>query len=236
MMFRLTEVVKHLLIINVLFFLATITFSDFMVEHMSMFYPWSKQFYPHQFITHIFMHADIGHLFGNMLGLVVFGSMVEDRIGSKRFLILYTIAGLGASLLHLGSVTVELYPMVLNANPETLSEVMENGYEVLRGPMEYKNYATNALNVAVNGRSVGASGAVFGILAAAAMLFPERRIMLLFPPIPLKIQTLALLFAGYEVFELFRNNPDDNIAHYAHIGGMIFAFFLIRFWRRRTLL
>lgn len=236
MMFRITEVVKNLLIINGLFFLALVTFGDFMVEHFSLFYPWSDHFYPYQLVTHMFMHADLGHLVGNMFALVIFGSMVEERIGSKRFLILYAIAGLGASLLHMGSITAEVYPTILSADPVALARVKAEGLSILFNGQNYSDSYLASLNYAVNGRTVGASGAVFGVLAAAAMLFPNRQIMLLIPPIPLRIQTLALLYAGYEVLELFRNSPDDNVAHLAHIGGMLFAYLVIRFWRKRTIL
>jgi len=198
------------LIINVLFFLATIRFSDFMVENFALYYPWSSLFRPHQIVTHMFMHDGDMHIFGNMLALFFFGPMIEERMGSKRFLIYYVTTGLGAMLLHVGVTYVEMLPYLGSTDP-------------------------NVMYYLENNHVLGASGAVFGVLMAAALLFPERRIVLLFPPIPMKIQHLVMVYGAYEVWQLIQNNPNDSVAHFAHVGGMLFGYLIIRFWRKRTL-
>jgi len=235
-MLRLTVVVKNLLIINGLFFLAKVAMPEFMNENFALFYPWSDAFKPHQLVSHMFMHGDLSHIFGNMFALFMFGPLLEDRFGSKRFLIFYMVTGLGAAGLHLASAYLESYPIVQAADFKVLEIVREQGLDALLHGKNFTDDTLATVNLAMNTPTVGASGAVFGILMGFGMLFPEYRVMLLFPPIPLKARQLVTVYAVIEIFLMIQNNPGDNVAHFAHVGGMLFAFLIIRFWRNRALL
>lgn len=233
MNFRLPVVVKNLLIINGIFFLATVMPGYFMEDKFSLFFPESKQFYPHQFITHMFMHGGFEHILGNMFGLFFLGPMLEYRMGAKRFLTYYIITGLGAAALHLGVAYLQFNSVASSVDSATFDLIYNEGYEVLKQGKNYSDPILGKLNGILNAPTVGASGAVFGILLAFGMLFPNVELMMLFFPIPIKAKYFVL---GYGVLELFlglRNNPGDNVAHFAHLGGMLFGFFLIRHWRKK---
>lgn len=218
-MFRVTEVVKHLLILNILMYLGTLllgdpsngTSMDLINERMTdfsqwgryrlaMFFPTSEYFRPYQVVTHMFMHADVGHLFFNMFAVFMFGPPLEATWGPKRFLFYYLFAGFGSVLLH----------------------TLVRGIEI---------YWFGESIFAANVPSLGASGAVFGLLVGYGMLFPENRIMLLFPPIPLKAKYFVLIYAGVELF-MGLGNLNTGVAHYAHLGGALFGFLLILYWRK----
>lgn len=233
MNFRLPDVVKNLLIINGLFFLATLLYQPFMFEKFALFFPLTRQFMPHQFVTHMFMHGGFEHILGNMFGLFFLGPMLEMRMGPKRFLTYYIITGLGAAALHLGVFYLQYLSYENTLGEEITRKVMEEGYA---GGLSYRVYtdkAIQAFNEFINSPTVGASGAVFGILLAFGMLFPNVELMMLFFPVPIKAKYFVI---GYGVIELFlglRNNPGDNVAHFAHLGGMLFGFFLIKHWRNK---
>jgi membrane associated rhomboid family serine protease len=218
-MFRVTEVVKHLLIINVLMYLGTMllgdpshgTSLDLVNEkvtdfslwgryRLAMFFPTSDYFRPFQIVTHMFMHADIGHLFFNMFAVFMFGPPLEATWGPKRFLFYYLLTGFGSVLLH----------------------TLVRGLEI---------YWFGESMFAANVPSLGASGAVFGLLVGYGMLFPDNRIMLLFPPIPLKAKYFVLIYAAVELF-MGLGNFNTGVAHYAHLGGALFGFLLILYWRK----
>lgn len=209
-MYRVTDVVKHLLIINILLYIGSMLlgepaqyiteFSDWGRFRLAMFFPTSEFFQPYQIVTHMFMHADVGHLFFNMFALFMFGPPLESAWGPKRFLSYYLITGFGALLLHL---TVSYFEM---QNPEMA--------RLVNTPM------------------LGASGAVFGLLAGFGMLFPNSRIMLLIPPIPMKAKYFVIIYAVIELF-LGVSNFNTGVAHFAHLGGALFGFLLILYWRRR---
>lgn len=217
-MLRITGVVKHLLIINVLMYLGTILLgepsnpldlinqreTDFSLWgrfQLAMFFPASDYFRPFQLVTHMFMHGDPMHLFFNMFALFIFGPALEASWGPQRFLKYYFITGFGALLLHLFVRWVEI---------------------------AYLGESPYAVNVPV----LGASGAVFGLLAGYAMLFPNNRLMLLFPPIPIKAKYLVL---GYAAIELFMGlgSFQTGVAHFAHLGGALFGVLIILYWRNR---
>ena len=265
-MFRLTPVVKYLLIINVALFALTVLLPNLhLSELLPLYYYESSKFMPHQIITHIFMHADIGHLFHNMLPLIFLGPMLEQVLGGKRFLQFYLICGFGATLLHAGVQFVEYQQMkneavmVMEApTPENTyffienqaPRLLEGGSEIMalteafsKNPEDasYKEQAKDIVKLIaqtlINSSSLrGASGAVFGIMMAFMLLFPNLRLMLLFPPIPMKAKYLVGLMTVYEIYALLERNPNDNVAHLAHLGGMLFAFILIRYvWKLRRL-
>lgn len=217
-MYRITDTVKHLLIINVLVFLGSMLlgnpgedvmlslinersslFSDWGRYRLAMFFPASEYFQPYQIVTHMFMHGDIGHLFFNMFGLFMFGPPLESVWGPKRFLTYYLITGFGALGLHLLATYLEI-------------QMMGGSSYLINVPM------------------LGASGAIFGLLAGFGMLFPNATIMLLFPPIPLKAKYFVLIYAVIELF-LGVSNMTGGVAHFAHVGGALFGVLLILFWR-----
>ncbi|MDX1407062.1 MAG: rhomboid family intramembrane serine protease [Saprospiraceae bacterium] len=204
---RVTEVVKHLLIINVIiYFGAQLLLGAGESRILSLYYPESDFFRPFQFVTHMFMHADLNHLLFNMLTLFFLGPFVEMALGAKRFLTLYFVAGFGAMLLHLVVWNLELGAL----DPAQFQYLMERG---------------------VDARVVGASGAIYGVLIAFAAMFPDVKLMLLIPPIPIKAKYLAL---GLIAFDLFSgiSRMQTGVAHFAHLGGALFGFLLILYWRK----
>ncbi len=219
----LPPVIKNLLILNGLVFLATITFPDLM-EKFALYFPTSPDFQPFQIVTHMFTHADIGHIFFNMFSLWMFGSVLENFWGPKRFLTFYLITGLGAAFLHMGVNAYELYNAVGTLNPN----VVINGDTISSA-----TYSQSQLReiVAAFTPTVGASGAVFGIFVAYGMLFPNTLIYLYFL-FPIKAKYLMIVFIAIELYMGFINSPDDNIAHFAHLGGALFGFILVKYWSK----
>ena len=232
---QITEVVKNLLIINGLFFLATMVYGDFMYEKFSLYTPTSPNFMPHQLITHMFMHGGMWHILGNMFALFMFGSTLEMRMGPKRFLIYYMITGLGAAALHLAVKYFQIYQLYDVISSDNVQMVLNEGHQILKEGKNYTDSHLGQLNALLNSPTVGASGAVFGILLAFGMLFPEHTIYL-YLAIPVKAKYFVLFYGLAELFLGLRNNPGDNVAHFAHLGGMLFGFFLIRNWRSKHLL
>ena len=197
----MTPVVKNLVIINVLFFLAQAALPG--LEPLLMgHYPLGANFLPWQVISHMFMHGGLTHIFFNMFALVVFGSALEKSWGSKRFLQYYMLCGIGAFFMYEATV----------------------GYEILKltGSISYEGVA---------GRVVGASGCVYGLLLGFGMLFPNTELILLFPPIPIKAKYFVIIYGLLELSLAMGNNPGDNVAHVAHLGGMLFGYILIKNWQ-----
>ncbi len=219
----MTPVIKNLIIINVIFYLATKIIGaggdlplPYLTEQFGAFYPGSKFFQPWQIITHMFMHSHVGimHIFFNMFALYMFGTALERVWGAKRFLIYYFVCGLGAFFLHQFVNAIEIYGLTgsIFPSPEDF-------------PTEESKFIYYYIPV------VGASGAVYGILLAFGMLFPNTRLMLLFPPIPMKAKYFVMIFGALELY-LALNNPGSNIAHFAHLGGMIFGYLLLKRWQK----
>lgn len=192
---RNASVTKNLIVINVIVFIATLLNENFMMGTFALFYPGSYYFRWWQIITHMFMHGGFWHIFFNMYTLYMFGSVVEEIIGPRKFLIYYFVCGLGAAGLHLGVEAIQVHFFATALPPV-----------------------------------VGASGAIYGVLIAFAMLFPESRLTLLFPPITMKARTMVIVFAAIELFTGITGLA-DGIAHFAHLGGMLFGWLLIRYWR-----
>lgn len=220
----LPPIVKNLLIINIIVYFATYVFAKIgwldLHEYLALYHWKSPLFKPWQFFTHIFMHANLGHLFFNMFALWMFGNVIENYFGSKRFLWFYIICGLGAAACHL---------MVFNyENKEAIDYVSNLSANELQQFNNYllQNSATTALYVPM----VGASGAIMGLLFAFGYLYPNLNIYvyLLFP---LKAKYLVIIYAAIELFAGLKGNPADNVAHFAHLGGMLFAYLLMKIWK-----
>ena len=222
---ELPEVVKNLLILNGLFFLATVSLNNLgidLVKILGLHQFQSPDFRPYQLITHLFMHGNFTHLFFNMFALWMFGKILENVWGSKRFLIYYMITGIGAASIHL---LISQYQIISISNqiPEMLNLAIEGRYNPSI-PISKK------LTQLIITPTVGASGAVFGLLLAFGMLFPNALLYLYFA-IPIKAKYFVIGYGLIELYAGISNNPADNVAHFAHLGGMIFGFFLIKYWK-----
>lgn len=223
---KLTPVVKNLIIINVLFYVAMMAFGNYengpmklLTIKLGVFYPGSPFFAPWQIITHMFMHSQftLMHIFFNMFALYMFGGALEKVWGAKRFLQYYFICGLGAFVLHELVIGFEVYSLTGSFFPAA-EQITQSVAAIYTTP------------------TVGASGAVFGILLGFGMLFPNTRLMLLFPPIPIKAKWFVIIYGAIELFGGFNQlgGSADNVAHFAHLGGMLFGFLLIRYWKKTT--
>ena len=209
-------VVKNIIIINVIMLLFTMFTGDFMYKYFALYYVESEWFSPYQIITHIFMHGGFWHLFFNMYTLYIFGTVLERIWGMKKFILFYFVTGLGAAAVHTGVEWIQA------------SHWMS---EAAAGSME----AMQQIHMLKMTPTVGASGAIYGILMGYAMLYPDSIMTLVFPPISLKAKWFVLIFAAIELLTGV-TGTGGGIAHFAHLGGLIFGFALIWYWKKnRTL-
>lgn len=265
----LPTIVKNLLIINGLFFLAQNTFKgpsvNFSIEDVLALHAWqSNLFKPWQLVTHMFLHGDLGHIFGNMFALWMFGSVLENLWGSKRFLTFYLICGLGAALMHLLFLSYELMPLMKDyaaifqqhadggsyqadamINFISKNKLGEPGYrDQLISLIRENPNNTGLMNKLfeqltvfyqsrINTSTIGASGAVFGVLAAFVYLFPNTYLYIYFL-VPVKAKWIGLLYFGYEVFFALKNSAGDNVARWAHIGGAIVGLLIVMTWNKNN--
>ena len=217
---QLPEIVKNLLIINGLLFLGTISLENYgidLTQMLALHQFQSPDFRPHQLVTHMFMHANFTHLFFNMFALWMFGKTLENVWGGKRFLIYYMFTGLGAAALHLGVSQYEILSLQAQPNSSDLNMILE----------------MRKLNLLITTPTVGASGAVFGILLAFGMLFPNTLLYIYFA-IPIKAKYFVMVYGALELYSGLSNNPADNVAHFAHLGGMLFGFLLLKYWQKNN--
>ncbi|MCB0761371.1 MAG: rhomboid family intramembrane serine protease [Flavobacteriales bacterium] len=240
MFFRpLTPVVKNLIIINALMFLATQalqgTLGGWMEVYLSGHWFTSPLFRPWQIITHMFMHANFQHILFNMFGVYVFGVMLEQMWGAKRFLTYYMLSGLGAVALHFLFVYFRLSAAAEVLTPEQIAEVLSRGHDLLLTHRNYVDVNMAHYNSLLNGGMLGASGALFGLILAFGLLFPNLQLMLLFPPIPIRARWLAFGYAAFEIFSAF-GSPNDGVAHFAHLGGMIAGYIVLKYWQKKGML
>ncbi|MFZ9943082.1 MAG: rhomboid family intramembrane serine protease [Bacteroidia bacterium] len=263
--------VKNLLIINGILWLANTVFHEQLGlsvnELFGLYFPTAEQFAPYQFITHLFLHGNFMHLFSNMFALWMFGSVLENYWGPKRFLIFYFVTGLGAALIHTGWTWVELentrklFDHYLNApglyefaaliqdNSIPLTEAFKsqmNGFISEWGASKNDPMMlSKSIEIAASLKeevlkfkssipTVGASGAVFGVLLAFGMMFPNTLIYVFFA-IPIKAKYFVIIYGIFELYSGISNNPSDNVAHFAHLGGMLFGFLLIKYWKKSDL-
>ncbi|WP_397363231.1 rhomboid family intramembrane serine protease [Olleya sp. R77988] len=256
-MIKITDTVKHLIIINVLFWVATLILIKNGIDFnaiFSMHFPLNNEFKPWQIITHMFMHAsyvDFGngstifflHILANMFGLWMFGSAVENSLGKKKFIFLYISCGLGATILPLIIDYINFYSLV--------SPLVENGLNVndLSSIMNQGKYSPDWVNTIgienwkqvnniFNSQSLGASGCVMGLLVAFGMLFPNSELMLLFLPIPIKAKIFIPLLLAYEIYSGIAGGSSIfgfNVGHFAHIGGAIIGFIIMWYWKKNSM-
>ena len=193
---RISDTVKHLIIINVIFFIATQLYGDVLYQWFSLWFFGNDNFSFWQVLTHMFMHGGFMHLFFNMLWLLFMGPNIERLLGDKHFLILYMVSGIGATILYMGT-----QHFLFGSPPYML---------------------------------IGASGAVAGVMLTTALFFPNAEIILFPIPIPIKMKYFVIGYAAYELFQGLTPRQGDNVAHFAHLGGMVFAFILLKIWNVKT--
>ena len=204
---------KNIIIINVLVWIMTSLNENMMYEKFALFYPTSPFFHWWQPVTHMFMHGGFWHLFFNMYTLYIFGSVLERVWGPKKFLIFYFVTGLGAAAIHTGVEWIQMQGW--------LAQAAEGSHSALMAIHSLKMTPT-----------VGASGAIYGVLMGYAMLYPDSILTLIFPPISLKAKWFVLIFAAIELLTGV-TGTGGGIAHFAHLGGLIFGYILIRVWKKR---
>ena len=235
---NISPVVKNLLILNVLFFVAQFAVPDIM-NKLELYPIVSEEFKPWQLATHFFMHSTQGlmHIFFNMFALVIFGSQLEQRWGPKRFLIYYLATAIGAALLHLLVGYLRLKNLESGLSPAELNQILTEGFEYLRNNKNYVDPIMGQLNLSLfllyNTPVIGASGAVFGLLAAFGYLFPNTELYLMFIPVPIKAKYFVIGYAAIELYSGIANNPGDNVAHFAHLGGALVGIIMVLIWQRQ---
>ncbi|MFA6924606.1 MAG: rhomboid family intramembrane serine protease [Bacteroidales bacterium] len=267
----LPPVVKNLLIINAIFFIATISMEKMnidLIDKLGLHYFSSEKFHPYQLITYMFMHGSFMHIFYNMFAVWMFGSAIENVWGTRRFLTFYIVTGLGAAFTHYVVVYFEMHPTLMaindflnNPTNDSLKSFMAssnfhisseniagttNEFIAKYNLLLSEGNKTAALQSAVNFMSeykteflnapvvVGASGALFGLLLAFGMMFPNSLIFIYFL-LPIKAKYFVIIYGAIELFSGFSKISGDNVAHFAHLGGMLFGYLLIIFWKKRNM-
>ncbi len=214
---RTTPIVLNLIIINAIVFFAQMAFGGMQTlnkvnDLFALHHYKSEMFKPHQLVTHMFMHGGLFHILFNMLGLWMFGTMLERIWGPKRFLIFYLVCGLGAGLAQMGSYAYDFWQIDhMTLDPDTMSQ-----------------YQT-ALRINC---TVGASGAIMGVLAAFGYLFPNTQLFIVPIPFPVKAKWAILGMIALDVFGGVSRTANDNIAHFAHVGGALIGFLIVLFWNK----
>lgn len=229
---NIPPITKALLVLNALFFvakyIAAMNFGINLDLILGAFFPLSQNFQSYQIITHMFMHGDLVHFFFNMFALWMFGSSVERTLGDRKYLILYFLSGLGAFAIFNFTNYLEAKSLI-ESYQMTAAEVQNlrnlDPFMAITGKEDVSMIYSIPM--------VGASGAIFGVLVAFGMLFPNAILMLIFPPIPLKAKYFIPIYIIIELYLAVRNQPGDNIAHYAHLGGALIGFLLIRNWKKQ---
>jgi membrane associated rhomboid family serine protease len=265
-LFSMPPVTKSLLLVTTIVFLVDLgtqhfLHSDAMIRYMALFRIQSPLFIPTQFLTHIFMHGSLSHLFFNMFGLFMFGRILESIWGAKKMLIFYLVTGIGAALMQSGITYIQMQKMINLADTFTAdpSYAIFNDYMnhyLMKGSNEYSEimsfaqswfYAPDNLSFVPKAKEyievvrydnlnipmVGASGAIFGLLIAFAMMFPNVELMLIFLPIPIKAKYFVPVYALIELVFGVAGFSWDNVAHFAHLGGALVGFIIVRYWKRQ---
>ncbi|MCP3660287.1 MAG: rhomboid family intramembrane serine protease [Bacteroidetes bacterium] len=254
-----TIVSKFLIIFFGLFFVQNL-FKLPLIELFGLRDIRSESFMFYQIFTHIFIHSSLGHLLRNAFGFWLFGQRLEKILGKKYFLILIILSGLGSALLqsytnyiNISKIQEKSLEYYSAPSPEKFNEFMNNfpsnlkrKYKVFidmyeRNPknvtyiVESKKIIKSLYNFRLETPSVGASGILFGFLAGFTILFPNELLIIIFFPIPIKAKYLTLLYGLYELYEGSRNNPADNVGHFAHLGGLVLGYLFMRWWKKNIL-
>lgn len=234
---NMPTVTKNLLIINVLVFAADYIlrtrYGVNLDNWLGLHFVLSTEFQLWQPFTYMFMHGGLDHIFFNMFAVWMFGRILEQVWGPKRFLFYYLVCGVGAGLCQELLMLGKYITLAPSMPPEAIAQVLHEGGAILQMSMNYIDAQMASLNLAVNLPTVGASGAVYGILLAFGMLFPNEQ-MFVFPlPVPIKAKYFVVGYAVIELLLGIADRPGDSIAHFAHLGGMLFGFLLIMYWKKK---
>lgn len=227
-----SPVVKNLLFINILIFLAEVLLGDKgldITDFGAVYYPDSSKFMPFQVITSPFLHGSFSHLFYNMFALFMFGCIIEQVMDSKKFLIYYIGCSLGATLFTWGVDAIMI--QTLDLMPGAVEEIKIHGADILQQGYNFSDPNLARLNIIYNVGTIGASGAIFGILLAFGMIFPNRPIYLYFV-MPIKAKWIVIIYGGFELLSGITQNMYDNVAHFAHVGGMIVGIIILLYWKK----
>jgi len=222
--------VKVLLAINIGMFLFA-SLKPELTEALGLYFFKSELFRPYQIVTHMFMHGGFMHILFNMYALWLFGQVIERVWGTKKFFIYYFVTGFGAVVLH-SFVEYIRFKGFIDGIPTEYVNLALSGKSSFNAPIIYHQNLSEIMKLALV-PTVGASGAIFGLLLAFGMLFPNTELYLMFIPIPVKAKFFVI---GYGVLELglgLNNATSDNVAHFAHLGGMLFGFILIKIWQKK---
>lgn len=261
----LPPVVKNLLIINGLFYLATFSLGNSfdldLSQILGLHYFGSEYFRPFQFVSYMFLHANFSHILFNMFALWMFGYLLENVWGSKRFLTYYMITGIGAAIVQMVVLWIDISSIQAAASTYASGPSLDSfiGFVKHYFPQYYESegtiktfidqwtrsphsgvfieqsvdYTIQLINLQMDVPTIGASGAVYGILLAFGMMFPNMLVYIYFL-FPIKAKWIVLMYGALELFSGISSNPSDNIAHFAHLGGMLFGVFLIIYWKKKT--
>jgi membrane associated rhomboid family serine protease len=255
-MTKITPIVEKLIFINIVLFLANKFLGFNLIDLLGFRYLLSEHFRPYQLFTHLFMHASFLHLCSNMFSLITFGPILENTLSSKRFLLFYLVTGLGAALLYslvgyiqlsklntlyqayMAHPTPEGFTTFLTRFPQHLYQSFyEFAHHFFDQPdnqdyiVKSKVIIDKLYRLKIDIPTVGASGAIFGILTAFAMLFPSAQVSVFLLPSTIKAKYFILLYGLYELYAGIQTNPADQVAHFAHLGGILFAYLFIKFWQ-----
>jgi membrane associated rhomboid family serine protease len=258
-MYRITPIVKILLLLNIVIFLAQNLLNLGLIDTLGLRCVLSNYFRPYQFFTHLFIHANFGHLFNNMIALVTFGPILERTLSSRKFITFYIITGLGSAVLYavmqyfeVSKLEALCHTYLAQPNPKSFVAYLKHFphhtysafYSLISAFFERpddlayiarsKVIISQLYTLKADMPTVGASGSVFGIFMAFAMLFPNTKLLLLFIPFPIKAKYVIALYGIYEIYAGIKDNPADNVAHFAHLGGILFAYLFVRWWKERN--
>jgi membrane associated rhomboid family serine protease len=241
-MMRITETVKHLLILNIIFFIGSMVVGDPAVKLLALHFPANPDFKVWQIVTHMFMHGSVMHIFFNMFALFSFGGLLEQMWGPKKFIFFYISCGLGAAALHIG-VNYYYYHQAMQVladngyAKDTVLNLLSQGqynpkWEEVLTPVQLQNFISGYVSP-----MLGASGAIYGLLVAFAFMFPNAELMLMFIPIPIKAKYFVPALLAYDMFSGLRGQSvfgggSDGIAHFAHIGGAVLGFIMMWYWKK----
>lgn len=233
---QMPPVTKNLLIINVLVWLAMCILpyasQNSIINLGALHYISSPGFGAWQLITYMFLHGGFTHLFFNMFALMMFGGIIEWTLGSRRYLFYYISCGLGAALMQMAVYAIMLVKYQNMFSAEEYNFIITKGWEIMKNNQIFTDPSAASLAMLVNSPTIGASGAIFGILLAFGMLYPNREMYIMFIPVPIKAKWMML---GYGLIELFLGaaGVNDGVAHFAHLGGMIVGFVMLYYWKKR---
>ncbi|MDA3930279.1 MAG: rhomboid family intramembrane serine protease [Prolixibacteraceae bacterium] len=233
---QIPTVTRNLIIVNVIFFVATYLLEaggTNLVRFFGLYYPASGNFVSSQFFTYMFMHGGFFHILMNMYALYMFGRILESVWGPKRYLLFYIVTGVGAALFHTLVNYIQIRILTAKMPQELVDMVFTQGTQIFNQGKNFTDPLAGQLNLILNIPTVGASGAVFGLLLGFGMLFPNTELYLMFVPVPIKAKYFVI---GYGLLELYQGFAvsGSNIAHFAHLGGMIFGFILIKYWNKKS--